>query len=59
MGLPPIGQPSKENCYDCFYECRAAVMIKVVLGLESVVWLGLVLVSFTVEVSVRFIEWLF
>ena len=34
-------------------------MIKVVLGLESVVWLGLVLVSFTVEVSVRFINWLF
>ena len=41
MGLPPIGQPSEENCYDCFYACKAAVMIKVGLGIESVVWLGL------------------
>ena len=42
MGLPPIGQPPEENCYDCFYVCKAAVMIKVGLGLESGVWLGLV-----------------
>ena len=41
MGLPPVGQPPEENCYDCFYACRpnAAVIIKVGLGLESVVWL--------------------
>ena len=42
MGLPPIGQPSEENCYDCFYVCKTTVMIKVGLGLESVVGLGLV-----------------
>ena len=31
---------------DCFYACKAAVMIKVGLGLESGVWLGLVFVLF-------------
>ena len=42
MDLPPIGQPPEENCYDCFYSCKAAVRIKVgLVGLESVVWLGL------------------
>ena len=39
MGLPPMGQPPEEFFYDCFYACT--VMIKVGLGLESVVWLGL------------------
>ena len=42
MGLPPIGQLPEENSYDSFYACKAPVMIKVVLGLESVVWSGLV-----------------
>ena len=53
MGFPPVGQPPKENCYDCHYACKAAVRIKVGIGLESVVpglglafglvlWLGLV-----------------
>ena len=61
MGLPPIGQPPAENCYDCFYACAAAVMIKVGLGLESgVLWLGLVsgLVLRSGSVSGLY-EWLF
>ena len=43
MGLPPIGQPPEEYCYDCFYACKAAVMIKVgaKLGSESGARLGL------------------
>ena len=57
MGLPPLGQPPEENYYDCFYACKAAVMIKVGLGLESVVWLGLAFgIFFTIRVSYK---WLF
>ena len=41
MGLPPIGQPPEENFYDCFYACKVPIWIKVGLGLESVVRLGL------------------
>ena len=29
MGLPPIGQPPEENCYDKFYASKAAVRITV------------------------------
>ena len=48
MGLPPVGQPPEDNCCACLNAGKAAVMIKVGLGLESVVW---VRVSFTVRVS--------
>ena len=41
MGLPPVGQPPEDNCYNCFYACKAAVRIKVGLELESIVGLGL------------------
>ena len=50
--LPPIGQPSEEKFYDCFYACKATVRITMGFGLESVggldlafglvLWLGLV-----------------
>ena len=39
MGLLPVGQPPEDNCYDCFYACKAIVRIKV--GLGSVVGLDL------------------
>ena len=42
-GLPPVGQLPADICYDCFHACMAAVMIKVGLQLESVVWLWLAL----------------
>ena len=29
MGLPPIGQPPKENGYDYFYASKAAVRVRV------------------------------
>ena len=34
MGFPAIGQTPEGNCYDCFYACKAAVMIKVSLGVQ-------------------------
>ena len=54
MGLPPIGEPPEETCYDCFYACKAAEHLnKVGLGLESGRGVGLgVRVSFTVRFSV-------
>ena len=41
MGLPSVGQPPEDNCYDCFYACKAAVRMKMGLWLGSVVGLGL------------------
>ena len=41
IGLVPIGQPPKENCYDYFYASKAVVRINVGLGLISVLGLGL------------------
>ena len=60
MDLPPIGQPPEENCYDCFYAFKAALRIEVGLGLEPVVWLGLVfrIILWLVLVS-GLCKWLF
>ena len=41
MDLPPIGQPPEENGYGYFHASKAAIRIKMGLGLWSVLGLGL------------------
>ena len=58
MGLPPVGQPPEDNCCACLNAGKAAVMIKVGLGLESVVWLGFGLVLQLDHTSSVLYNWL-